>query len=203
MVWTCRTADSGGHGFLFRHKLDIVHVRFRRYPTYETITDRCTNWHHTPSFFENVINFNLEPNSRISPPNQGDKKKKRISTEFLTFSLQTFNPMKTNCLFISNKSGLGLDLGRRLTGVSGRMRANKAGTTWQSIRMSRYTGPSPVQPQWETVSGEQSFRGKSCSGQSVGLPAMFPRAQTACSLTCSNGDASRPMKAGTAPLSTT
>lgn len=32
---------------------------------------------------------------------------------------------------------------------------------------------------------------------------MFPRAQTACSLICSSGEASRAMKAGTAPCSTT
>lgn len=34
MSLTCRTADNGGHGFLFRHKLDNVHVRLRRYPTW-------------------------------------------------------------------------------------------------------------------------------------------------------------------------
>lgn len=31
---TCCTADSGGHGFLFRHRFDKVHVRLRRYPTW-------------------------------------------------------------------------------------------------------------------------------------------------------------------------
>lgn len=67
--------------------------------------------------------------------------------------------------------------------------------------MSRYTGPSPVQPQWRTVLGNQLSDKNHFQGLS--LPAMFPRAQTACSLMCSSGEARRPMKAGTAPLSTT
>ncbi len=97
-------------------------------------------------------------------------------------------------------------------------RANSAGMMPQSIRPSRYDGPSPKRVNEHfgkyvfrtstslfssstRVQMPLSFRMQKKS--KVFSPAMLPRAQTACSLMFSIGEASRAMKAGTAPCSTT
>lgn len=119
------------------------------------------------------------PTQKISDTNNKTKKVTRKhdrSTQFRLSPIPQFhspkkNPYSTLVLASLNSKTVnpnpGLDMESRgktfcrlphhkLTGVSGRIRASRAGITWQSIRMSRYTGPSPVQWQFPTGSGGQS-----------------------------------------------